>query len=43
MRPGTTTDEATRMREPVLEARELRQANEIVHTKRERICIPRAA
>ena len=31
------------MREPVLEARELRQTNEIVRTKRERIRVPRAA
>ena len=30
LRPGTTTDEAARIREPALEIRELRRANEIL-------------
>ncbi|WP_315584485.1 transposase [Actinomyces viscosus] len=30
LRPGTTTDEAARIREPALEVRELRRANEIL-------------
>ena len=31
LRPGTTTDEAVRIREPALEVRELRRASEILH------------
>ena len=41
LRPGTTTDEAARIKEPALEVRELRRANEILR-KASALSAPRA-
>ena len=41
LRPGTTTDEAARIKEPALEFRELRRANEILR-KASALSAPRA-